>query len=79
MLQRAILMPKSKSEMVLCIIRLSSVYKLLTFVAATSNDSWGPVGSDMAEIAQLTFAEYVYSLSSVFTVQVNILKYGYVL
>ena len=27
-------------------------------VAATSNDAWGPVGSDMAEIAQLTY-EYV--------------------
>lgn len=26
----------------------------LTF-AATSNDPWGPVGSDMAEIAQITF------------------------
>lgn len=23
--------------------------------AATSNDPWGPVGSDMAEIAQITF------------------------
>lgn len=23
--------------------------------AATSNDPWGPVGSDMAEIAQMTF------------------------
>lgn len=22
---------------------------------ATSNDPWGPVGSDMAEIAQITF------------------------
>ena len=27
-------------------------------VAATSNDAWGPVGSDMAEIAQMTY-EYV--------------------
>jgi hypothetical protein len=26
----------------------------LTFTA-TSNDPWGPVGSDMAEIAQITF------------------------
>jgi hypothetical protein len=24
-------------------------------LAATSNDPWGPVGSDMAEIAQITF------------------------
>jgi hypothetical protein len=24
-------------------------------IAATSNDPWGPVGSDMAEIAQITF------------------------
>lgn len=24
---------------------------------ATSNDPWGPVGSDMAEIAQMTFAD----------------------
>jgi hypothetical protein len=24
-------------------------------VSATSNDPWGPVGSDMAEIAQITF------------------------
>jgi ENTH domain len=23
--------------------------------AATSNDPWGPVGSDMAEIAQMTY------------------------
>jgi len=27
---------------------------MLTAVA-TSNDPWGPVGSDMAEIAQITF------------------------
>lgn len=25
---------------------------------ATSNDPWGPVGSDMAEIAQITFNKY---------------------
>jgi hypothetical protein len=24
-------------------------------ITATSNDPWGPVGSDMAEIAQITF------------------------
>lgn len=24
-------------------------------IAATSNDPWGPVGSDMAEISQLTY------------------------
>jgi hypothetical protein len=29
------------------------LYKLT--VTATSNDPWGPVGSDMAEIAQITF------------------------
>jgi len=28
--------------------------RMLT-LAATSNDPWGPVGSDMAEIAQITF------------------------
>jgi epsin len=28
--------------------------RILT-VTATSNDPWGPVGSDMAEIAQITF------------------------
>jgi epsin len=29
---------------------------LLTSLA-TSNDAWGPTGAEMAEIAQLTFAE----------------------
>lgn len=29
---------------------------LLT-IAATSNDPWGPTGSEMAEIAQMTFNE----------------------
>ncbi len=28
---------------------------LLTLVIATSNDPWGPTGTDMSEIAQLTF------------------------
>ena len=28
---------------------------------ATSNDPWGPVGSDMAEIAQITFNKYATS------------------
>jgi hypothetical protein len=28
---------------------------LVLMIAATSNDPWGPVGSDMAEIAQITF------------------------
>jgi epsin len=31
----------------------------LTSRTATSNDAWGPVGSDMQDIAQMTYAEYV--------------------
>lgn len=27
----------------------------ILMATATSNDPWGPVGSDMAEIAQITF------------------------
>lgn len=34
---------------------------LALILAATSNDPWGPVGSDMAEIAQITFNKYVSS------------------
>jgi epsin len=30
-------------------------YELALIETATSNDPWGPVGSDMAEIAQITF------------------------
>jgi hypothetical protein len=30
-------------------------WQLRLTMAATSNDPWGPVGSDMAEIAQITF------------------------
>ena len=30
---------------------------ILIGIIATSNDPWGPVGSDMAEIAQMTFNE----------------------
>jgi epsin len=37
---------------------------------ATSNDPWGPVGSDMAEIAQITFNKYAES-PSVLTVGAN--------
>ena len=32
----------------------------LTHLAATSNDPWGPTGSEMSEIAALTFNKYVY-------------------
>lgn len=28
---------------------------------ATSNDSWGPTGTQMSEIAQLTYNAYVYT------------------
>ena len=31
---------------------------LILMAIATSNDPWGPVGSDMAEIAQITFNKY---------------------
>jgi hypothetical protein len=31
---------------------------MLTAFAATSNDPWGPTGTDMSEIAQLTFNKY---------------------
>ncbi|KAL8647345.1 MAG: hypothetical protein Q9210_005612 [Variospora velana] len=27
---------------------------------ATSNDPWGPTGTDMSEIARLTFNEFVF-------------------
>lgn len=51
MLQKAIPTFRSKFEMVSS-IELPS--KPLTIVA-TSNDPWGPTGTDMAEIAALTF------------------------
>jgi hypothetical protein len=35
-------------------VDLTHELPLLTSIA-TSNDPWGPVGSDMAEIAQITF------------------------
>lgn len=41
---------------------------LLTSLAATSNDAWGPTGTDMAEIAALTFNRFVQPFDSPFFV-----------
>lgn len=34
--------------------------------SATSNDPWGPSGSEMNEIARMTFDPYVFSRNSLF-------------
>jgi hypothetical protein len=46
---------KSKSAMVsFCQVRLGR-RPLLTRSVATSNDPWGPTGTDMADIAKITY------------------------
>lgn len=42
---------------------LSAVWRAIAnecLRVATSNDSWGPTGTQMSEIAQLTYNAYVY-------------------
>ena len=49
-------MSKSRSEMVGNAAYIESAP--IEHVTATSNDPWGPTGTDMSEIARLTFNEY---------------------
>lgn len=37
------------------VILLESSKSILTLLLATSNDPWGPTGTQMSEIAQLTY------------------------
>ena len=55
MSQRATLAFRSKFVMVCfeCLIHYHSLR--LTSSLATSNDPWGPTGTEMSEIAQMTF------------------------
>ena len=57
MLQRATLMFRSKFEMV-CEESGRHQGSSLLSLSATSNDPWGPTGTEMSEIAQLTFNGY---------------------
>ncbi|KAL8686515.1 MAG: hypothetical protein Q9224_005425 [Gallowayella concinna] len=51
-------MSKSRFEMVGIVAHIFASLQILNFTA-TSNDPWGPTGTDMSEIARLTFNESV--------------------
>lgn len=51
-------MSKSRFEMVCATQEPNIVPQLMILCLATSNDPWGPTGTEMSEIAQLTFNGY---------------------
>lgn len=43
---------------------LSRIFEMSTdSILATSNDPWGPTGTEMSEIAQMTFSSYADALA----------------